>query len=410
MTRCANTSRFGLSLAATASVFVALFASCLNRTTDLGQPGDGSGALNPGSDPTNVQCDRRFYSEGLRITTPRCFGYNVKAVELQGAGCDKRLDVGVADLVWVLGKGAGSCHVTIAYGNGTTFSTDTVYSLVRDSLCGDYYKGAGHVADPASCADAGTCLVDAPCFTRLYECRGATQYVPVVTHDCTWACGNVPCQGQSCDPDGPAQTCPSDTTCQDWYSNQQQPSTPPCYGADAGVGDGGQRSCLTASDCAGDEHCDVVLDKCGTGVEAVLVSSKCTKPTCGSACLGEACTSSEDCAGGQVCGMGSPGGPSCSSPCCQDWGRCGMVPSCREGCTAIWPPHETCFVCVCPSCVLDAGVPDGGPVQACGDACYASRSPRGVVPSSSRGMIEVEDVCAFPRYLRLTFLPSRQTA
>ena len=181
----------------------------------------------------------------------------------------------MADLVWILGKNAGSCRVTVTYGNGTTFSTDTVFSLVRDDLCGDYFKGAGHVTAPAPCADAGS-------------------------------------------------------------------------------DDAGQHSCLTASDCAAGEHCDVVLDKCDTGGEAVLNSSKCTKPACGSACLGEACTSSEDCAGGQVCGMGSPGGPSCSSPCCQDWGRCSMVPSCREGCTAVWPPHETCFVCVCPSCETPA--------------------------------------------------------
>jgi hypothetical protein len=136
-----------------------------------------------------VQCDRRFYSEGLRITTPLCPGYGVAKVELEGDACGKRLDVGVANLVWVFGKALGACRATVTYSNGTTFSADTVFSLVRDGLCGDYYKGAGHVADPASCSDAGTgnCAEDPSAlgnFTtkfwdtflqRMQECFGGPQ-------------------------------------------------------------------------------------------------------------------------------------------------------------------------------------------------------------------------------------------
>ncbi|HEY3452856.1 MAG TPA: hypothetical protein VGK67_41320 [Myxococcales bacterium] len=119
--------------------------------------------------------------------------------------------------------------------------------------------------------------------------------------------------------------------------------------SDAGQG------CLTSEDCPAGEHCDVVLDSCGGG-EAVLVSSKCTRPACGAACLGQACASSDECAEGQTCGMGGPGGPNCSSPCCQNWGRCAMMPNCAADCVAIWPPHATCFACVCPSCERpDAG-------------------------------------------------------
>lgn len=70
----------------------------------------------------------------------------------------------------------------------------------------------GHVVD-SGCDASGSCNADFPCGGRRFACLGAAQWQRVVTRDCSFVCGCVPCSGASCEPDGPVESCATGTTC-----------------------------------------------------------------------------------------------------------------------------------------------------------------------------------------------------
>jgi hypothetical protein len=80
-----------------------------------------------------------------------------------------------------------------------------------------------------------TCLVDFPCSTGGpdHVCVSDTSYRRTVTHDCTFHCGNVPCSGATCDPDGPVIDCAPGTACVQRPIPSNLDAGPPCLPPEA---------------------------------------------------------------------------------------------------------------------------------------------------------------------------------
>ena len=70
----------------------------------------------------------------------------------------------------------------------------------------------GHLVD-GGCDASGSCNADFPCGGRRFACLGTAQWQRVVTRDCSFVCGCVPCSGASCELDGPVQSCVAGTAC-----------------------------------------------------------------------------------------------------------------------------------------------------------------------------------------------------
>lgn len=75
-------------------------------------------------------------------------------------------------------------------------------------------SATGGGQDAGTDASGPTCFVDAPCRPgQDKSCVSLTEYVRLVSYPCSHTCGDEPCSGGTCEPEGDPTPCPPGEIC-----------------------------------------------------------------------------------------------------------------------------------------------------------------------------------------------------